>query len=79
MPRVKRHFSYEGNEHWFRKFSYEGVSALGLQCFSKSEVAKVVGLGVGAKRELAKRFCIIIKYLFVTGIPGTKRGQLNYN
>jgi hypothetical protein len=44
----------------------------------KSEVGKVVGLVVGAKSELAKRFCITIKYLFVIRIPGTKRGQLNY-
>jgi hypothetical protein len=50
-----------------------------LQCFSKSEVVKVVGLGVGAKSKLEKRFCITIKYLFVTGIPDTKRGQLNYS
>jgi hypothetical protein len=40
---------------------------------------RLVGLGVGAESKLAKRFCITIKYLFVTGIPGTKRGQLNYS
>jgi hypothetical protein len=43
-----------------------------FQCFSESKVAKVVGLRVRAKFNLAKRFYITIKLPFVTGIPVTK-------
>ena len=51
-----------------------------FQCFSESKVAKVVGLGVRAKNNLAKRFYITIKIPFCDWtFQSQKRGQLNYS
>jgi hypothetical protein len=56
----------------FRKGFWAKLERNTFQCFSESKVAKVVGLRVRAKNNLAKRFYITIKIPFVTGIPVTK-------
>jgi hypothetical protein len=49
-----------------------------FECYPQSKVSNVVGLGVGAKNNLAKRFCITMKILLVTGNSShkTRAGEI---